>query len=476
MKRLLTAAAVMLLIVCMTLLLGSCGSLTPAEAKDDPHTVVSEALELAGAEFFTCNEEADKLIAEAMTSGAVTVSLKGNDAWASILGEDFKNADINATIYSDILKNKYALGVDASVADLDVDGVLYMEKDKVALKSKSILGTELAYFIVPSTLADDLGDSEIGKLLFPDEETKAEMLEYIDTFKAQYEKSFEKNAQKAKETTKKFYDAMKYEVTTETIDKASIVVVTLKLNNETIKSLIDAVAEAAELDGEMKESYDESLESFYDVLGQINIDSEVKIHIDAKTRKLYNATLDFTMTSNEAQFEGESVSLEAEFNLTDDKLTLDATVVGDVEDEFEYGVSLVCEKEIDGDHVNYILEAKVESKKDGETEELGAFSIDYDYDMTSGDFELDVYSDELEFDLDLEGKLTVEGNSVTVVLDEIGTSAMTLKLGITLKYEKGVTVPTAPADAKDLTKLTEEELEALMTAISENSIFVDQIK
>ena len=479
MKKILTVVASMLLVVCMMFMLGSCGGVSVDQVKDDPAAIVSEAFDLSAAEFFMVDAGAAKIINESLNSGAVTFSLEGNDALASMFGPAFSEADLKAIMYSDFEKEKYVLEIDSEFANEDIEGILFLDKEKFVLQSESFLGTDTAYSVTIDKFLEKYEGSVFETLIDPAGYGDGQLIEDFQSIKDAYAKLFEDYNRVVNEISLAVYKALDYEVSADKVDGTPVVVVTMSINNDNMDDVFRAMAEEMGLSGDLKDEYDEEIEDLLATLNEnINFECEVKIAIDQATRKLSKATLDFVMTSTDEEFEGESVSVKADFAINETKLMLDVKIDGKVEDEFEYDLKLVGEKKVDKDAVKYDFALDIDGEYkdiygyDDETIEGTVFTAAFEYDKKSGDFELEIESGEdfANMNVSLEGNLGVKDRSVTLLIEEIGSNPVALEIGMKVKFEKGVAIPAAP-EAKELVELNERELEELIGNIKKNSIF-----
>ena len=337
MKKILTVVASMLLVACMMFMLGSCGGVSVDQVKDDPAAIVSEAFDLSAAEFFMVDAGAAKIINESLNSGAMTFSLEGNDALSSVFGPAFAQADLKAIIYSDFKKEKCVIEVDSEFANEDIEGILFLDKEKAVLKSESFLGTDAAYSVTIDNFLEKYEGSVFETLIDPAGYGNGKLLEDFEAIKDAYAKLFEDYKKVVNDISLAVYKALDYEVSADKMDGTPVVVVTMNINNENLDDVFRAMAEEMGLAGDLKEKYDEEIEDLLTTLNEnINFECEIRIAIDQATRKMSKASLDFVMTSTEEEFEGESVSVEADFAINETKLMLDVKIDGKVEDEFEY--------------------------------------------------------------------------------------------------------------------------------------------
>ncbi len=475
MKKILTVAALLLLVVCMTFVLGSCGGVSVDKAEDDPAAIISEALELGCSGFFSVDEKADRIIEEAVNSGAVTFALEGNEVFESIFGRAFSDAELKAIVYSNTKNNKYAIEIDSTISDEDIKGILFIDKDKVVLQSKTFLGSKNAYSFSPAIFAQKYEDSDLENLLALDKYGDEQLVKIFEDLRDAYARAFEDNAEKNKELTRALYEALDYEVAEQRYDGTPVIVVTLKVNNNTLEDLFDAFADAADLKGDLRDEYEDAIEEALEEINEnMNLDCEIKIAIDKNNGKLYKATADLLMTPTDEDYDDQSISAKVDFTISDDKLELGAKFVADVDDKYEYEFKLTGDKKVDGDKVEYDFALDAKGEFGGEDIDGTVLSASFEYDKKSGDFELSIEGDEdiADFDASIEGNMKVEGKAVTVAIEEIGANSVSVKIGLSVKYEKGVALPATP-EAKEFVELSEDELEDLANDIKEDSIFAD---
>lgn len=470
MKRILTAAALMLLVVCMIFVLGSCGGVSADKAKDDPQAVIADALELGTAEFFSLNADADKVIEEAIKSGAITLSLEESDLLEDAFG--ISGTELKAIIYSNTKDDKYAVELDSKIADEDLTGIVFIDKDKIVLQSKSLLGTKDAYSFSPSTFIDKYDKSDLKDMLDLDSDSEDQLIEAMETLKDAYAKLFDLESKENKELNRKFFEALKYEVTEEKVDGVNSVVITLTLNNDTLADYMDVFVEATGLKGELKEEFEEELvDAIEDITDTVKLDCKVSIAINKDNGKLYNITADMKVSPTDKSIK-QSVSVKVDFDISDTNLALAVDVVADLEEKQEFEFKLTGEKTVKGDDVT--LDFKLTAKGDFGYEEINdtIATATFEYDQKKGDFELTVKGNEelADFEASIEGNLKVDGNKATLVIEEAGANGVSVDIGLKVEFEKGVKAPETPK-ATDIIELSEDDFEDLANDIEEKSIF-----
>ena len=462
MKRILTVAALLLLVVCMTLALASCDmGVSVDDAKDDPAQVLADALSAGTSDFFTLDAEIDKKIADAMTSGSVTLALDENEALQQMVGlTDF---DIKAILYANDKTQQYALEIDADIAGESVDGVLFINEDKIALVSRTLLGSSKAYAFTPSVFLSKFEGSALKSALGIDNETASEVLDAFRSANECFNNLFnmEEYNEKLSERTKKLFEAFDYGVSEREIDGEDMIVMSLVINSETIDDAVNMLTDEDFGDGFEEEILEELEDLVVELQDNAEIDATVAIYLDKKNGALRNVDLDFTATPTDDEYEGESVTGEVSFSITESKLVLDANIAGELEeDSFDYSFTIECDKKVDGDKVTYDLTLDVVADGFGQDIDTTLVTAQFVYDKGDGDFELEIEGDGkiVDFSANLEGNVKVDGNAVTIVIEEVGANSMSLEIGLEIKFEKGVAVPEVPADAKEIVELTEEEV------------------
>ena len=471
MKRIFTVAA-LLFSLCAVLVLSSCGGVSVDKVKDDPHAVISQALDLGDTEFFRVDDSADKIIREALESGSVALSFKGNGALENVFGAGIAGSDVDVVLYSDEKGAKYALEIDGILYDRDLQEKLYLNKDRVLLQSKTLLGSKQAYSFDFDKFLDEYKKSELADVLELDSDDRALLLEAVEGVGNVYAMMLDGGSKENKELSRAFYEALEYEVESDKLDGVPVVIVTYQLSRDTLEDAFSTVADLAEFGGDFEDAYIEYLESFFDgIESQMEMSCDVVLAIEEKSGQLHSAELELETIPN-TYYKEQVATLKIDLALTDTEFEMGLNyTIGDGTDVEEYKFKLLGEKEVKGDDTSYAFTLNAKGSFNQKEINGTIYTASFDYNKKNGEFELAIAGEEYPFDeeIALSGSVKTDGNSATVAIDKMGIGTVAVKLDLSAKFEKGVEVPEAPG-AIEIVELDEDEIEELVDNFKENSI------
>ena len=461
-------AIVMLLSVCV-FAFSSCGSgINVNSVKNDPVKFINEATNKANAEFFKDDTGIMDIIAQVLgNKGSLKLSADLTDI---ILAP----AKFDMTIYNDTKAKKDAIDLNVNVNGENFGGQFFGSTEGLIFRSEALLGTNQAYLYNPKTLIDGIENSEFAEL-FPAEaiETlKANAAEYLEMLKYMTETT----AEKANENAKKLYEALEYT----TNDAGECVALVMKINNQTLRKLLDKALEAYEFSE--SNNYKDQFNTFFNEIDKVaTIDAEMTYMI-----RKDNGALNKYEIRGKVAAGGTSINIEMGYSVNAEKMETYIKIGASVENHTGSGfgpinttpatqtsvdINLETVKEKSGAAIKYTTTAKM--TVGNATMTVG--KLTFDHNNSDGKYALKLLvAKELvgslqNLEMSVSGIAKKDGGKVTLTLAEIDASAFLgnkLDLDITLVFDKDASVPEFPKDAKDMVNLTAEEIQNIVNNIA----------
>ena len=369
------------------------------------------------------------------------------------------------TVYNDANAKSSALDLDVTVGENKYVGQLFDTKNGIIFKSESLLGSAQAYLLNFDTLVEGFEESALGALTGEAAaEVKAMLQEYADMFK----EIKNSTADKANASAKKLYEALDYE----TNDAGENVALVARINNQTIKEFFNIFLEEYPISESEKEYLEEEFkEEIFDAIDEaMTIDFEMVFMIRKNNGALEKMDLRGTMTA-----EGMTVNVNGGFSVTADKMTIFANAGTEVNSTettlFDLKIESVKAKE--GATVTYTTTATITAGN--ATVNIGTLTFEHNND--NGKYELslslakELFNSTANVEISLGGTAKKDGGKATITLSEINIPAelggSKIELDISAIFDKDAKLPDAPADAKDIVTLTEDEIEEIEAEIEE---------
>ncbi len=461
MKRVLSLALVLCLILSALLSFSSCG--TKVSAKDvekNPQKVLSDALSNTGRKYFNDNADAEKLIEKAKKLGSISISFESEE----LLGE----GKIKETVYMDSENGKYVSDTDVSIMGMDLAARIFLDSKGIAISGESIFGSDLTLLFDLATIAEDFPDCALAEMMGFGSAggEKEDFTQAINVLKDGWAKAFAKPGKDTLDFINECYRLLEQKVTTEQVEisedkSVKCVVVTYTLDEDTIEAYYERVIEEY-LDGET-ELKDAIKENFEDMLAGLDIDLTYQLCISQKTKEVVKLSLGGTLEAD-----GDEIALDMVAVFEADEIRIDATVDGLPDSQTVEAGIVITREEKDGT-VTYSMSA------DGK---MGSVSVDlfnatYTYVKESGDITiaLDVFNEENErTELELKGNLKVTDKACTLTFTSLTVEDETINFVLTVAYEVLDQIPALPADAKDITDISAEDWGEIMTDFQSSTL------
>ncbi len=455
-------ALAMILVICL-LILGAC-SLTPRGVEDDPHSALSGAVLLSLAEFMSFDGDLQATMTDALTSGSVEFQLGGNYAWGKLLGSEYSDMEISASLYNNVMGGESALFFDANVPDGRFAGQLFASDEVMIVESKSLLGDDVAYSITPSVVREKFAGSAFEEMLRIPEEDKEAVREAVRKF-------FDGDDVDISERAKKFYEALCYEVTTVSDDGKSLIVVTLYLNNETLEDALLLAEEDVSLTEALGLRDFGYIDTIRSVLRDIEeIDAEVHISIDRYSRKLHGATAELEMVPDSGAYRGATITGEVELKATESDISFGAFFDIDLDEPLRLGWELALRREVEDDKTNYTFSYSKTTENDALLVKEKLLDIEFEYDKEGREIWLEVEDRSLGIDFFCNGEVVTEDGVLTVRIDKFGTGDVSINPNISITYNRNAAVPDPPEEAIEFIELDRRGIEEFMKKLRQNSV------
>lgn len=459
MKKLLTTSLLCLLLGLCLFLFACPGQqgVTVQSVQSDPVKALNSAIEKASGGFVADETGVIGIISEAMQKGSFGVSADLSD----MLGVSFDYVG-----YNDMAAKRMLQELDLTLAGTTVRDIkFYMDPEGMTIDAPALLGYQDA-------LRFDL--DTVGNLFDPSYEQSPAGMSMIETLKQSMASMFETNPAQTKETLTEMFETLGYQVTETTYEGEAIVQLTLNMTADKLADLICDFIDDSAYDADTKAEAKAALqEEFAELEFAVNI----AFHIQKSSGMLIDAvaTGSFAIDTLGDPSAPDAIEFTLAYKTSKTEISILAslsTAEGGIKSEFG-SISLSVKKATEGSKLSYTT--KLEVTMNDVTFHIG--SLIFDYDKSTSDYALtvkvgsfllspDLTSSIPDGTLTLSGKLQKTGNKVTLTADKFvmknfGPSDSTVPLRISIFFEKGVSVPAAPANPKDITTLTEYEIMAI---------------
>ncbi|MBQ8416737.1 MAG: hypothetical protein IJX13_07590 [Clostridia bacterium] len=452
------------------------------DAVSKPNTVLNQALLNTGNEFFTDETGVDAVASEAMKGGSVSISFSGK----TVL-EGSGISKITETIYANSTAKKYVADTkiemekDAALDDLALR--LFIDKDGIALQSENeeMLGINGTYKLNLESFINGFKQSPIKDMAGLDDAMAQETVDTLKEIKAFYDLLF--TAPDTYEAEAEGNDVLKALIKTETKEENGSIVITLTINNQTLEAYYEKLADseqAAEVYdkimalyatlgafegyvGDMP-SYEESHDFMINQMNAMTINLTAKFSINAAKGTLTAFDLSGTIAPKEG---GESVNMSLSFKATDSAITVEAKASADEE---SFDIKFSVNKAVKDSTTTYTL--ALDLTQGGE--KITPFKIKYAYTKSSGALALtlDAYNADIDetASMTLKGTVTANKDNAAIEFTSVTAEDVTVNFNLTVAFKKNATMPTVPANAKDLSKMSKAEWEALGESIGNSML------
>ena len=446
MRKVLPAVAFVFIIAAALIICNAC-AITEEQVRSDPGGVVSQAILLSGAEFMSFDSESEGKMLDAILGGSVELSLEGNRAWGMMLGEEYENTSLKATLYSDMSGGKCALTLDGRLAGRELSAEAFLDKDGMTVNSESLLGG--AYSFTPSVIADSLSGSALQSMLgLSDEDTDA-ICELM--------RSFEEPDDGIAES-KMYYEALGYEVDSRIIGGKPVIVVTLHLDNAAFAELVRIYKENADPIGESRAELEKSMDELVsDVNAAADFDAEIRIYIDKWGGKLHNIGADIELVPKTGEYTGVTLVGKAIADINANDMEFLVRLDSKLAKGLGYELSIIGKKERTGDTVSYMLDGVAVEKNGGNISETVLLDASFDYNKSDYGFSFSAAPGG-GITAECRGEIKPDSSGVTVLIEKIGANGVHIDPGVEIRYNCDARMPSESPNANELVLLGEREL------------------
>lgn len=451
MRKLLSLALALCLLLTSCLVLGSCDKVSEDKMKKDPSTVLSDAVQNTTTQFFKDTANVSPVIAKAMKSGSLSISLEAE------LLEEFSVGKITETIYVSEKDKKIVSDTLVNYDGEDLTARIFMDKNGIIVNSESIIGNGNSYGLFPATLAEKFTSSELAEIMgLTEAEDIAEVNEVLSSVADAYKKAFEKDQKDATDLSNKLLATLELTVSEQQIPTEGgkgidCIVASCKFNNDTYEAYLKLTMEEMGFsDEELSTSVDEAIT---DMTEDTDIDLTINVFVNAKDGNCEKITVTGTVADKDTP---DVAEIDASVTFSATAIVVSAEIT---EGEEVTTVTADLTKEETKDGVTYKFTVKV--KQSGTSVTFAEMTVDYV--KSSGDFTITVELPEtIEEDIVIKGKITSDKNTATVSVNSVKYDNVEVELKLDITFNATAEFPETPADVKDVVELTEEDLEKLM--------------
>ena len=380
------------------------------------------------------------------------------------------DVDVLEKLYFNNADKKYVSETSVTVDKETYSGLIFVDKEGIAVNSEDILGSDKTLLLDISNFVDNFEESALVGMILETIDVDTEMMGTIVDALEEVEKMYDKvfsgeYEEEYKEQLKAYTAILDETVSSETVEGKTYSVVTYTINNNAIKSILKAALDQYDLPkeimDEMEEAIDETIVSLNDS-AVINI--VFKIYIDNSLNKVEKVVLDGTVTpiaypdeivefNAAVVFAANEIKFNFEGSTDDEEIVADATLT----------------RNTDGDKNVYSLVVNAGDNKGGSVNALNA-TITHDKKTCALVIAADVYNngdDRIEFEVI--GSLAVDGDKATLAFDSATAMGKTVEFKLEFVFEKSATIPEMPSDTTDISTMTEEDIQQLMQDIQQKS-------
>lgn len=463
MKKLLSVMLVLSMILASISLLTSCGKVSVKDIEKDAYTTITAAMQNTSESFFEDSAKTERVLNDALKCGAFSLSFENDELHLGAL----KVGKISETLYVDSKNEKYVSDTSVTLDGKNLGALLFLDKNGIKLKSDSILGSDKALELNIASLKNDLKGSQLAKTLGISDDDVTEVIEFIETLEKELKKDKKEKLEKIKDFYNEIYALCNQTATEEKIEKNKYVVVTHTLNNQTLTAVLNKCVEfiseysPESMTEDLKTSLDEAI---------ANIDESVEIFICSKTyinqkeNRVDKIVLDGSV-KNKENTDGEA-KISAEITFSDAQIKVKAGA--EITKGESVSVELTLNKEKTKESTTYSLSVKADTG----SVEIDLLNATYTQ-ATDGNIKLkaDVYNGVYDrAKLELSGKLEVTKAEIKLEFNSITVNEDTYKFKLMLGAKAISEIPAAPENAKDVVKLTEEELAEILGEIQSSEL------
>ena len=431
--------------------MASCDKVNEKKMEKDPVTVLSNAMENSTTQFFTDTAKINPIIAKAMHSGSLSISLEAELLKEANIGK------ISETLYMNQKDKKVVSDTLVNYDGEDLSARLIVDQNGIIVNSSSILGSDTSYGLFPATLAEKFTSSELAEIMgLTEAEDIAEVNKVLSTVADAYKKAFETDKKDSNELSNKLLATLEMTVSEQKIPcdggkDMDCIVASYKFTNATYEAYLKLMMEEMNITSEtLSTSIDEAIS---DMKEEMDIDLTISVFVNAKKGNCEKMTVTGTFAEESMEKPAE-IDASITFSATAITVSVDVTV-----DEEVATVTADLTKEETKEGVTYQFTVKV--KQSGTSVIFADLAVNYV--KSSGDFTITAELPEMiEEDVVVKGKITSNKNSATIAINSVKYDNVEVELKLDITFNATAEIPKTPADVKDVVDLTEKDLEKLM--------------
>jgi len=459
----------LLLIICMLasacFLFTACGSkVSEKDLQKNPQSVLNDAMQNAGDEFFTDDAKMDEVIEKAMKKGSISIVFESADLMG---GQITKIAE---TIYMNGKDKKFVSDTSVVMGGEELAARIFLDKNGLALNSEAVLGSNKTLALNFASFVEKFETSELAGMLELDAETMAQITSIAGTVKTELEKSLGEDNKEAEALANELYKLLGQATASEKNDGSDCVVAIYTITNENLgkvlKKLVDDLDE--ETKAQALESIDEMLEEMNDAA---TINLTAKIYIGKKSNKVEKISLSGTVAVTEESYNWDNgvptsttttttANVAADVTFSENEIAVNVSITG--EDVETISASLKLTKEEADGKVTY--KAKIDVAEG--SVQINLVNVAYAFEKSTGNFTLsaDIYNgeDEARQSFEIAGKITVNKNDATIEINSLKMNSLTVTFKLTISFAALDEIPAVPSDAKDVVTMTEADWTEVM--------------
>ncbi|MBR2986996.1 MAG: hypothetical protein IKC63_03155 [Clostridia bacterium] len=448
MKKIVSLLLALSMIVSMLISFTSCDAFTLEDIENDPFSALSDSLKESLLRFFDDDYGIDGIVSDALEHGSTEVSFS-----SELLGEV---SGVTATLYSD---KKESLAMASLVATLN--GTPYginahLSQEGMILDSELLFGTSGAIAILYDSFRERFEESDLAKYLEMNKETIAKIKTLILSTADTVEESFTEAGETVVARANEFLALLKQTITAETLNDEACAVITYTVDNDVILAVAEKAMTLAELTEDEKEAMRRDLA--LDTLDSRAIDLEAKVYVSLADGYLLKASL-----TGSAGDKGDETPGTLEFSLTfsDEKIALVGSYTADGE---PVSMESAIHKTVGDINTRYTFSTTTKIKG----KEFTVSPLSFSYNRENRTFKLTL--DMLAGEATLKGAISSSRKEAKIAITDMEMGLISLSFDLSVTFRKGVDVPEAPENTRDIVDMTEAEWEATMANVNENPV------
>lgn len=453
MKKLLSLLLVVLMLTSGCLFFTSCDELDLADVAEDPLAALELAEKNALDRFFTEEYGIGEIAQKALENGSTTLAFSSELPLTGAYDLD----GFSATMYTAGKKKNAALRL-----ALEAEGKRYfldshIDESGVILDSEDLFGTNGPLKIVFDTFVEKVKGSALAQLMELDGQTLAEFENAFDEIRSSMEMGdpFEHSTEELEKLTDEVASLMKQTVTEDTVGEAECAVITYSLDSKSLVAVVEKVMTFAKAP---KTEVDALIANLTAETEGLDLSLTASAYISFEDAYLVRQTAQASCADQKGNkiFD---VSLTTSY--TDTAITTYVSIDG-MDLEIPSSFALKVAKTVEDAVTTYTLTVKEDEK----TEDTLA---SYSYNEKTGSFTLKLNVEDTV--MKVKGVITASKDEAKLAITEFGAEGVTVELELSLTFKVGDTIPAVSGTPKDVTELTQAELNHIASHIENSPLF-----